>query len=71
MTSLLKPGENQLRIEVANLAVNYMAGRPQPDLTELRRVYGNRFDPQDVNLIRPMPSGLLGTVQLVTGNPDK
>jgi hypothetical protein len=68
VTRLLKPGENQLRIEVANLAVNYMAGHREQDLTELRRVYGNRFDPQDMNLIRPMPSGLLGPVRLVSSS---
>ena len=69
VTGLLKSGENRLRIEVANLAVNYMAGHPLPDLTALRARYGNRFDPQDMNQIRPMPAGLLGSIRLIATGP--
>ena len=67
VTGKLKPGENQIRIEVANLAVNYMAGikLPNYDYEGLVRKYGNRFQPQDLNLIRPLPSGLLGPVTLI------
>ncbi len=67
VTGKLKAGENQMRIEVANLAVNYMAGikLPNYDYEGLVRKYGNRFQPQDLNLIRPLPSGLLGPVTLI------
>lgn len=67
VTGKLKAGENQIRIEVANLAVNYMASIPLPnyDYEGLVRKYGNRFQPQDLNQIRPLPSGLLGPVRLV------
>ena len=65
VTGLLKTGENQVRIEVANLAVNFMAGRPLPDYKALYARYGNRFQPQDMDQIRPMPSGLLGPIRLV------
>jgi hypothetical protein len=67
VTGKLKAGENQIRIEVANLAVNYMAGikLPNYDYEGLVRKYGNRFQPQDLNLIRPLPSGLLGPVTLI------
>ncbi len=66
VTGKLKAGENQIRIEVANLAVNYMAGIPLPnyDYEGLVQKYGNRFQPQDLNQIRPLPSGLLGPVRL-------
>ncbi len=67
VTKLLKPGANQIKIVVGNLAGNYMAGHPQMDLTQLRSVYGNRFDPQNMNLIKSQPSGLMAPVQLVAG----
>ncbi|HEY0945488.1 MAG TPA: glycosyl hydrolase [Opitutaceae bacterium] len=65
ITSYLKPGENRLRVEVANLAVNHMAGRAQPDYTLLHLRYGQKFDPQDMKKIKPEPSGLLGPVKLI------
>jgi hypothetical protein len=66
-TGKLKAGENKIRIEVANLAVNYMAGikLPNYDYEGVTRQFGNRFQPQNLNLIRPLPSGLLGPVRLV------
>jgi hypothetical protein len=66
-TGKLKAGENKIRIEVANLAVNYMAGikLPNYDYEGVTRQFGNRFQPQNLNLIRPLPSGLLGSVRLV------
>ena len=67
VTGKLKAGENKIRIEAANLAVNYMAGIKLPNYNykELTRHYGNRFQPQNLDLIRPLPSGLLGPVRLV------
>lgn len=64
VSGLLQAGENKVRIEVANLAVNYMAGRPLPDYKALIAVYGDRFQAQDMNLIAPVPSGLLGPIKL-------
>jgi hypothetical protein len=68
VTGKLKAGENKIRIEVANLAVNYMAGIKLPNYNYegVTRQYGNRFQPQNLNLIEPLPSGLLGPVKLVT-----
>ncbi len=67
VTGKLKPGANQVRIEVANLAVNHMVahGYPNYNLQGVRPRFGNRFDPQDLNQLRPLPSGLLGPIQLV------
>jgi hypothetical protein len=67
ITGLLRAGENRIRIEVANLAVNYMAGRPLPNYQALIQRYGNRFQPQDMNGIQALPSGLLGPIQITTG----
>ena len=66
-TGKLKAGENKIRIEVANLAVNYMAGIKLPNYNYdgVTRQFGNRFQPQNLNLIQPLPSGLLGPVRLV------
>jgi hypothetical protein len=67
VTGKLKPGDNQIRIEVANLAINYMSGIkfPNYDYAGLVRKYGNRFQPQNLDLIEPLPSGLLGPVTLI------
>jgi len=66
VTGKLKAGENKIRIEAANLAVNYMAGIKLPNYNykELTRQFGNRFQPQNLDLIQPLPSGLLGPVRL-------
>jgi alpha-L-rhamnosidase len=71
VTSLLKAGENQVRVEVANLAVNDMAGRPLPDYRALNTRYGERFQAQDMEQIRPVTSGLLGPVRLVATAASK
>lgn len=64
VTRLLKPGRNELRIDVANTAMNYMAGGKLPDYRLLNLRYGERFQPQDMKLVRPEPSGILGSVKL-------
>lgn len=60
--SFLKQGANQLRIVVANTAMNHMAGNPLPDYRLLNLRYGTRFEPQDMDQVRPLPSGLLAPV---------
>ncbi|HTR40825.1 MAG TPA: glycosyl hydrolase [Pseudomonadales bacterium] len=67
VTGKLHAGENQIRVEVANLAINYMASIrfPNYDYRGLTREYGNRFQPQNLDEIQPLPSGLLGPVRLV------
>jgi hypothetical protein len=67
VTGKLNPGENKIRIEVANLAVNYMASikLPNYDYAGVTREFGNRFQPQNLNMIQPLPSGLFGPVRLV------
>ena len=46
LTSLVKPGKNELRIVVGNTAINSMAGRALPDYRLLNDRYGERFVPQ-------------------------
>jgi hypothetical protein len=66
--SLLKPGSNEIRIDVANLALNQLAasGFPNYPYDALVREYGNRFQPQDVQAIQPTTAGLLGPVRLIS-----
>ena len=62
----MKAGTNTIRIEVANTALNYMAGRKLPDYKLLTLRYGERFQAQDMDKIQVLPSGILGSVKLVT-----
>jgi hypothetical protein len=50
---------------VANLALNVRAGQGLPDYRLLNVRYGERFKPQDTELVKPMPSGMLGPVKLM------
>ena len=65
VTPLLRPGSNVVRIEVANLAINDMAGRALPDYKLLNLRYGTRFEPQDMDKVQPVPAGLFGPIRLV------
>ncbi|HWA08731.1 MAG TPA: glycosyl hydrolase [Opitutaceae bacterium] len=65
VTGLLKAGDNTVRVEVANLAMNQMAGHPLPDYKALIARYGDRFQVQDLNQVQPITAGLLGPIRLV------
>jgi hypothetical protein len=65
ITEFIQPGENRLEIHVFNTAINELAGQPRRDMIALRAKYGNRFEPQDQDRIKPVPSGLLGPVRLL------
>jgi hypothetical protein len=66
ITSLVHSGQNDLEIDVANLAVNYMAGHSLPDYRLLNLRYGIRFEAQDMDKVQPIPAGLLAPVRLVS-----
>jgi hypothetical protein len=63
---LLKSGKNVLRILVSNTAINHMAGRALPDYRLLNLRYGERFQPQDMDKVQPVTSGLLGPIRLIS-----
>jgi hypothetical protein len=65
VTSLLHSGDNAIKVMVANLALNAMAKGPLPDYKELTAKYGERFQAQDMNQVKPVPAGLLGPIRLV------
>jgi hypothetical protein len=74
---MLRRGSNRIRVMVANTAMNHMAGRSLPDYRLLNLRYGERFQPQDMDKVQPIPSGLLGpirlipSIRLITDNPNK
>jgi hypothetical protein len=65
VTRLLKPGQNRIKVVVGNTAMNYMAGHRLPDYRLLVLRYGDRFQPQDMDKVKPLPSGLMGPVRLI------
>jgi alpha-L-rhamnosidase len=64
ISKFIHPGENQIDVHVYNTAINLLAGQPPRDYTALRARYGRRFDPQDMDNLRPVLSGLFGPIHL-------
>lgn len=64
IASFLKPGRNRLEIRVYNTAINLLAGRPPTDYGALNARFGERFKPQNMDDLTPLPSGLLKTPEL-------
>ena len=69
VTQFVHEGQNDLRIDVGNTAINALAGHPQPDYRLLWDRYGVLFVPQDMENLVPLPSGILGPVKLMESNP--
>ncbi len=68
VTRWVRGGTNSLRIVVGNLAINALSGQKLPDYKLLNIRYGERFQPQDVNALQPLPSGLLGPLTVISRN---
>jgi len=69
VTGALKEGENTIRIDVGNTAVNYLAkaGFPNYNQRAVDAMFppGNRFSPQGAaSYAQPLPSGLTGPIKL-------
>jgi hypothetical protein len=65
ISKLVHTGENKIEVRVYNTAINLLAGQPPRDYTALRAKYGRRFDPQDMDNLQPVPSGLFGSIHLI------
>jgi hypothetical protein len=65
VTPYLAAGANRIEVRVANLALNVRAGQALPDYRLLNVRYGERFKPQDTELVKPTPAGMLGPVKLM------
>ena len=66
-SKLLKPGVNHLEIHVYNTALNAWSAEPPHDYKPLIEKYGDRFQMQDLDKVKPIPSGLLGSIYLYQG----
>ena len=51
-------------MRVYNTAINELAGQPRRDYSALYAKYGERFEPQDMDHLKPVPSGLFGPIHL-------
>jgi hypothetical protein len=67
VSGFLKQGQNRLVIKVYNTAINAWAALPPHDYKPLIAKYGDRFQMQDLDQVKPVSSGLLGTIRLVAG----
>ena len=65
-TRLLRAGSNTIRVVVANLGINRLAGTSRPDYRLLNLLYGERFQEQDWQNVQPVPCGMLGPVTLAS-----
>ena len=66
LTALLRDGANEIRIDVYNTAINRLAeGGHLPDTDALVERYGQRFRLQDLEGLRPLPSGILSVPRIV------
>ncbi len=66
VSKLLKPGVNHIEIDVYNTALNAWSALPPHDYAPLIAKYGDKFQMQDLNLVAPVSSGLLGPIHLVS-----
>jgi hypothetical protein len=64
ITNFVTQGANTMKLVVANTAINSLAGQSLPSYNLLKLKYGDRFQPQDMENLQPLPSGILGTITL-------
>lgn len=66
ITDQLRDGANEIRIDVYNTAINRLAeGGHLPDMAALTERYGQRTRLQDLEGLRPLPSGILSPPRMV------
>jgi hypothetical protein len=65
ITPFAHRGKNRIEVRVFNTAINLLAGQPPRDYSALYAKYGKRFEPQDMENLQPVPSGILGPVRLI------
>jgi hypothetical protein len=65
ITALVHGGQNRVEVRVYNTAINELAGQPPRDYTALYAKYSKRFEPQDMDNLKPVTSGIIGHVSLI------
>ncbi len=71
ISKLVKPGENHIEIQSSTRRLNAWSALPPHDYKPLIAKYGDRFQMQDLDKVQPLPSGILGSIKLVTMEPGK
>jgi hypothetical protein len=66
VTKLLKPGKNHIEIHVYNTVLNAWTALSPHDYGPLIQKYGDRFQMQDLDRVKPVSSGILGAIHLVS-----
>lgn len=69
ISRLVRPGTNRIEVTVMNSALNRLAAGPLPDYRLLSARYGERFQMQGLDLLKPAPSGLIGPITLMETLP--
>ena len=64
LSGYVTAGGNRLEMRVSNTAINALSGRPAPDYGPLIAKYGERFSPQGMTDLAPLPSGLMTAPKL-------
>jgi hypothetical protein len=64
ITDAMHTGTNHIEIHVYNTALNAWSALPPHDYGPLKAKYGDRFQMQDLDRVKPLASGILGTVFL-------
>jgi len=64
ITDAMHTGTNHIEIHVYNTALNAWSALPPHDYGPLKAKYGDRFQMQDLDRVKPLPSGILGPVEL-------
>jgi hypothetical protein len=67
---LIKPGVNHIEIHVYNTALNAWSALPPHDYGPLKAKYGDRFQMQDLDKVKPIPSGILGKIMIEGASPQ-
>ena len=65
ISDFVRNGQNRIEVRVFNTAINELAGQAPRNYSALYAKYGKRFEPQDMDNLKPEPSGLIGHVSLV------
>ena len=66
ITPLVRGGSNEIRVEVYNTAINMLAeGNRIPDVGPVTEQFGQRFRLQDMDVLNPLPSGLLRVPRII------
>jgi hypothetical protein len=69
LSGLLQPGTNHIAIHVYNTVLNAWSAQPPRNYAPLIDRYGDRFQMQDLDQVKPISSGLFGTIRLMSTDP--